>query len=132
MENNELQMENGENFEEKTKRLEEELREEIKEIHHVEKEMEHTLHELENLEKKEHEKQIIFVNTREKHFAGKEISFRQVVALAIENPVFNDQIIYTVTYSKGVDWKPKGSLTDNECVHVKNKMVFDVERADKS
>jgi len=74
----------------------------------------------------------ITVNTRPKTFEGKEISFKQVVELAYENPVFNDDIEYTVSYSKGDDKKPKGTLTEEESVHVKEGMVFDVERANKS
>jgi hypothetical protein len=74
----------------------------------------------------------IIVNTRPKTFTGKEISFRQVVELAYENPVFNDQVEYTVSYSKGEDKKPKGTLTDGVSVHVKEGMVFDVERANRS
>ena len=94
--------------------------------------MEHTLKELEEVKENECENQIIFVNTREKSYKEKEISFRKVVALAYENAVFSDQIIYTVTFSKGVDSDPKGFLTDNESIPVKNKMIFDVERADRS
>lgn len=74
----------------------------------------------------------IFVNTREKSWAEKEITFRQVVGLAFENPEFKPEIVYTVTYSKGEDKKPKGTLTDNQSVHVKEGMIFDVERADRS
>jgi hypothetical protein len=75
----------------------------------------------------------IYVNGREKIFIGKEITFREVVGLAYESPVFNDQIIYTVTYSKGVDKKPKGSMVDGgDPVHVKEEMIFNVTRTDKS
>lgn len=74
----------------------------------------------------------IIVNTREKTWGEKKITFREVVGLAYDNPVFNDQIEYTVTYTKGEDKKPKGSLVDNESVNVKDGMIFDVERSDKS
>jgi hypothetical protein len=75
---------------------------------------------------------IIIVNGRERPFSEKEITFRQVVALAYENPVFSTEIIYTVTYSKGEDKKPKGSMVDGETVKVKSGMVFNVTRTDKS
>lgn len=74
----------------------------------------------------------IIVNTRQKTFPGKEISYRQVVLLAWENAEFNDTWEYTVSYSKGEDKKPKGTLTDGSSTHVKEGMVFDVERAYKS
>jgi len=75
----------------------------------------------------------IFVNTRPKKFVGKEISYNEVVELAFgPNPFNNDQIVYTVDYSKGIDKKPKGSLVEGQSVHVKEGMVFDVIRTDKS
>jgi len=75
---------------------------------------------------------VILVNTRPTPYDEKEISFRQVVDLAFPGAQFIPQIVYTVNYSKGIDKKPKGSLVDNESVHVKNKMVFDVDRTDNS
>ena len=75
----------------------------------------------------------IFVNSREKTFIGKEISYKEVVELAFgPNPFNNDQIVYTVDYSKGEDKKPKGSLVEGQSVHIKEGMVFDVIRTDKS
>lgn len=75
----------------------------------------------------------IIVNTRPKTWDKKEISFREVVLLAFPNAVFNEQHIYTVTYSKGIDKKPKGSMVESgEPVHVKDGMVFDVEHNDIS
>ena len=75
----------------------------------------------------------IFVNTRQKNWPEKEISFREVVSLAFENPVFNEQIHYNVSYTRGEDKKPKGTLSDGgKEVQVKNGMQFDVERADRS
>ena len=74
----------------------------------------------------------IIVNTRDKQWNDKDITFRQVVELAFPNPDFGEQVLYTITYSKGEDKKPKGTLADGESVHVKNGMIFDVERSDKS
>lgn len=75
----------------------------------------------------------IIVNTRPKTWDKKEITFKEVVLLAFPNAVFNEQHIYTVTYSKGVDKKPKGSMVEGgEPVHVKDGMVFDVEHNDIS
>jgi hypothetical protein len=75
----------------------------------------------------------IFVNTREKNWASKEISFREVVGLAHDNPLFSDEVKYTVSYTKGEDKKPKGTLVDGgKNVNLKNGMEFDVERSDRS
>lgn len=79
-----------------------------------------------------HEKVVtIVVNTRDKEWSEKEISYRQVVELAFPNSDF-DRFVYTVSYSKGIDKKPKGTLADGQSVHVKDGMIFDVERANKS
>lgn len=75
----------------------------------------------------------IIVNTRPREWNKKEIAFREVVLLAFPAAIFNEQHIYTVTYSKGIDKKPKGSMVEGgEPVHVKDGMVFDVEHNDIS
>jgi hypothetical protein len=75
---------------------------------------------------------VILVNTRPISYNEEEITFRQIVNLAFPGAQFIPQIVYTVTYSKGIDKKPKGSLVDDESINVKNKMVFDVDRTDNS
>ena len=74
----------------------------------------------------------IVVNGQKKEFAGNEISYREVVELAFENPWGNPNIIYTVTYTRGHDDKPQGTLVDGQSVKVKKGMVFNVTRTDKS
>lgn len=74
----------------------------------------------------------IVVNGQKKEFAGKEISYREVVELAFENPWGNPNIIYTVTYTRGHDDKPQGTLVEGQSVKVKKGMVFNVTRTDKS
>jgi hypothetical protein len=73
----------------------------------------------------------IIVNARQKQWSKKEISFDEVVNLAYGTPNYETSV-YTVTYQKGEDKKPKGSLTRGESVHVKEGMIFDVLRTDKS
>lgn len=73
----------------------------------------------------------IIVNGREKKFIGKEISFRQVVELAFNTYEENENIVYTVTYSKGED-KKEGTMTIGTSVKVKDGMIFNVTRTDKS
>jgi hypothetical protein len=73
----------------------------------------------------------IIVNARQKPWNKKEISFDELVNLAFGTPNY-DNSVYTVTYQKGEDKKPKGSLTRGDSVHVKDGMIFDVIRTDKS
>jgi hypothetical protein len=74
----------------------------------------------------------IVVNGQKKEFAGKEISYREVVELAFDNPWGNPNVIYTVTFTRGHDDKPQGTLVDGQSVKVKKSMVFNVTRTDKS
>ena len=73
----------------------------------------------------------IFVNGRQKTVTQKELTFDEVVTLAFGPPNY-DTSVYTVTYRKGEDKKPKGSLVRGESVKVKDGMFFDVIRTDKS
>lgn len=113
-------------------REEKEIKELKDVLKHEEEELDHLKEEREEAEKHKHP-QVIVVNTRDVEYPGKDITFRQVVKLAFVDAVFDNQTRYTVEYSKGPEQNPKGSMTDNgKSVFVKNKMVFDVERADKS
>jgi hypothetical protein len=73
----------------------------------------------------------IIVNGREKEFTGKEISFKQVVELAFGSYEENDDIVYTVTYSKGEDRK-EGTMTKGASVKVKSGMIFNVTKTNRS
>jgi hypothetical protein len=75
----------------------------------------------------------IYVNSRPKMVPAKEsLSFDEIVALAFPNPEKNPNIVYTVTYRKGEGKKPEGTLVEGESVKVKDGMIFDVTRTDKS
>lgn len=79
-----------------------------------------------------HEKEVtIIVNAREKKWGKKEISYREVIELAFGSYSDDENVVYTVTYSKGEDRK-EGSLTKGQTVKVKDGMVFNVTRTDKS
>lgn len=73
----------------------------------------------------------IFVNGREKNFVGKEISFRQVVELAFGAYEEDENIVYTVSFSKGED-KKEGTMTKGTSVKVKSGMIFNVTKTNKS
>jgi hypothetical protein len=74
----------------------------------------------------------IIVNGREKIVTQHELSYVDVVRLAFENPDFGENIIYTVTYKRGPDHNPEGSMVAGDTVEVKPGMIFNVTRTDKS
>lgn len=79
-----------------------------------------------------HEKEVtIIVNAREKKWNKKTISFQEVVELAFGFFSDEESIEYTVSYAKGEDRK-EGTLTKGESVKVKDGMVFNVKRTDRS
>ncbi|OIN56453.1 hypothetical protein BLX24_24740 [Arsenicibacter rosenii] len=74
----------------------------------------------------------LIVNAREKTWQETTISFEQVVVLAFGVYDNNPDKGYTVTYCRGLEPKPEGTLVKGSTVRVKNKMVFDVTATDKS
>jgi hypothetical protein len=74
----------------------------------------------------------IIVNAREKIWKEKTISFEQLVVLAFGSYDNNPNTGYTITYSKGMEPKPEGTMVKGSVVNVKNKMIFDVTATDKS
>ena len=74
----------------------------------------------------------IIVNGREKVVTQHELSFIDVVRLAFENPQIDENIVYTVTFKRGPDHKPEGTMVDGDSVKVKPGMIFNVTRTDKS
>lgn len=74
----------------------------------------------------------IIVNGREKTVTEKKLSFADVVALAFGPDAGGPNIVFTVMYRRGENQKPKGSLVEGETVTIKNDMIFDVTRTDKS
>lgn len=75
---------------------------------------------------------IIIVNAREKVWKERTISFEQVVVLAFGVYDNNPNKGYTVTYSRGPESNPEGTMVKGSVVNVKHKMVFDVTATDKS
>lgn len=74
----------------------------------------------------------IIVNTRSYPWDSKDITFEQVVDLAYPGEPANDQVTYTVQYSRGHDGHGSGTLTAGRSVTVKKGMVFDVYRTSRS
>jgi hypothetical protein len=74
----------------------------------------------------------IIVNTREKRWNKKAISYKQVVELAFGSYSDHPDTVYTVTYTKGPEHKRDGSLVKGQSVKVKNGMIFNVSQTNKS
>lgn len=74
----------------------------------------------------------IIVNGRQRVVTEKELSFAQLIPLAFENPPVGPNVVFTVTYSRGEEHKPKGSLVEGDTVKIKEGMVFNVTATNKS
>lgn len=75
---------------------------------------------------------VLIVNGREKEWNNKQISFKEVVILAFGSYEDNNRTCYTVTYTRGNNNKPEGSMVSGDIIKVKNKMIFNVTTTDKS
>ena len=83
-------------------------------------------------EKGSKKQDVIIVNAEEKVWNEKEISFEQVAVLAFGSYVDNPDITYSITYKRGMGNKPEGSLTKGQSVHVKDKMIFNATKTNRS
>lgn len=82
-------------------------------------------------EKDEQKKLVtIIVNTKKYDVPKGKVCFDKVVALS--GLPGGEGVTFTVTYRKGEDKKPDGSLVEGECVEAKDGMVFNVTRTNKS
>ena len=75
---------------------------------------------------------VIIVNGRERSWDKHLISFEEVVKLAFDNYVDNGNTLYTVTYKRGPEQNPEGTMVKGDRVFVKHKMIFNVTSTDKS
>jgi hypothetical protein len=75
---------------------------------------------------------VIIVNTREKKWHKKDISYEQVIVLAFGSYSPDPNIVYTVKFSKGLEHNRQGSLVKGRSVKVKCGMIFDVTQTNKS
>lgn len=74
----------------------------------------------------------IIVNGQEKTVNEKSISFDRVVALAFNPVPSGPNVLITVSYRRGPEEKPQGTLIEGQSVNVKKNMLFDVTATDKS
>ncbi|MBZ5615718.1 MAG: multiubiquitin domain-containing protein [Acidobacteriia bacterium] len=80
----------------------------------------------------DHKEVTIIVNTREKTWDKKQISYQEVVILAFGSYSNDENVVYTVTYSRGEKSHHEGSLVKGESVNVKDGMIFNVSQSNKS
>lgn len=81
---------------------------------------------------KPNETKTIIVNTREKEWSDKKISYEQVIVLAFGTYTEDEAIVYTVTFLKGEDAHHEGSLVKGKDVPVKDGMIFNVSQTNRS
>lgn len=74
----------------------------------------------------------IIVNTIEEYVRPGRITFEQLAKLAFPNTQVTPNTEYTVSFRKGHDAQPEGSLIAGESVKLKKGMIFDVTETDKS
>ena len=74
----------------------------------------------------------IVVNGREKIVTQRQLTYTEVIHLAFDAPPFGENIVYTVTYKRGDDHRPEGTMVEGDSVKVKAGMIFNVTRTDKS
>ena len=76
----------------------------------------------------------VLVNGEEKKLLPhiKQLSYEEIVKLAYGTLPTNPNTIYTVAYSNGPIENSKGTLTRGRSVLVKEGMVFNVSKSDKS
>ncbi|PKN17703.1 MAG: hypothetical protein CVU71_14835 [Deltaproteobacteria bacterium HGW-Deltaproteobacteria-6] len=73
---------------------------------------------------------MIIINGRQREVTGKEITYSQVVQMAFPDDQNSETIEYTVAYANphGQD----GTLVNGQTVHIKEGMVFNVTKTNRS
>ena len=74
----------------------------------------------------------IVINGEQHVVPRRRLTFEDVVRLAFTDAIFNDNIVYTVTYKRGPHENREGSLVAKEAVIITNGMIFNAKRTDKS
>lgn len=80
----------------------------------------------------QHKQFTIIVNGRQRLVTSKNLTFAEVVQLAFDDAIFNEMTIYTITFKRGDGEKPEGTLVEGDTVKIKEGMIFNVTRTDKS
>lgn len=77
-------------------------------------------------------KTTIIVNGQQKQLTKRKVSFEELVELAYGADDAGPNIVYSITYERGPRANPEGTLSAGRSVKVRNGMVFNVQRTDKS
>lgn len=90
-----------------------------------------TAHQAENIVGSHHHEDTIIINGRSVAITQDEVTFDEVVALS--ELATGPNITFTITYRRGPDGKPQGSLVENGGpVKVKDGMIFNVDPTTRS
>lgn len=74
----------------------------------------------------------IIVNGRPRVVNKRTLSFFEIVKLAFPDAQPAPNTIFTVVYKNGPDDNPQGSLVEDQSVTLKNRMIINVTKTDKS
>ena len=74
----------------------------------------------------------IVVNGEQHTVSQHRLTFEDIVRLAFEDAIFNEAIVYTVTYKRGPEQNREGSLVAGESVAINNGMIFNAKSTGKS
>lgn len=74
----------------------------------------------------------IIVNGRPKTVHQRQLSFNELVGLAYPEGPINETTAYTATYKRGPNSNAEGEIIAGQSVRIKNGMVFNVTRTDRS
>lgn len=74
----------------------------------------------------------VIVNGQPKSVAKEDLTYQEVVEMALGVYEGNPNIAYTVLYFKGNESKPKGELVKGEILKIRNGIVINVTRTDRS
>ena len=74
----------------------------------------------------------IIVNGRSRVVNKRVMSFSEIVQLAFPGSEVAPNTIYTVVYKNGPDENPQGSLVEGQTITLKERMIINVTKTDKS
>ena len=74
----------------------------------------------------------IIVNGRPREVNKRCLSFSEIVELAFPGSPSTPDSIYTMVYKNGPESNPQGSLIEGQVVNIKNGMIINVTKTDKS
>lgn len=74
----------------------------------------------------------VIINGRPREANKRVLSFAEIVNLAFPDANDAPNTIYTMVYKNGPDENPQGSLVEGQTITIKNRMIINVTKTDKS